>query len=125
MAFARIVSLIATLALLGCAEEGANATGPGWAKRGGTLAGLQKDADECERAAILVPVTYRGPASGAAERRRRYDDCMNARGWTLDPHASGNAAKQIVSCKLPSVEQVQRLTAGDCHNRYGKILEGP
>ena len=122
MAYSRIAALIGVCSLLGCIQEIDKDGGPGWVKRDATYATLQKDLDECERAARLPPVRYAGPASVPAERRRRFTDCLTDRGWTYEPHVSNDGMKQIVDCKLPSVEQVQRLSAGDCHNRFGKIL---
>jgi hypothetical protein len=117
-----IVVLVAVCSLLGCVEDMDRTGGPGWVRPDGSHIDFQKDTDECRRAATLRPVTGPGPAGRAAEVRHYYDDCMIARGWTFDPRVSKDRMADIVSCKLPDVEQVQRISARDCNNRYGKIL---
>lgn len=120
---ARLAAVIAICGLVGCVEEVDRAGGAGWVKPDGTYAAFQKDTDDCRRVATLAPIRYTGPSSQVAEANRRYQDCMIDHGWTLDPHIAKDAMKETVDCKLPTVDQVQRTSARDCHNRYGKILD--
>jgi len=46
---------------------------------------------------------------------------MIEHGWTRDK-ITADRSKELVACKLPSGELVQRTTATDCINRFGKIL---
>ena len=113
--------LAAVAGLLGCAD---NAGSPGWIRARATYADFQKDTDECRRAAALRPYASSTSAVGyGADIRRSYDDCMIARGWKYEEHLKDDRMKEMVDCKLPSIEPVQRMTAGGCNNRFGKILQ--
>jgi hypothetical protein len=123
MACRRIAVLALAGSLLGCVEEIDRTGSPAWTKADATLASFQKDTDECQRAAALIPIHDMGPTGRAIERHRRYMECMTDRGWTLEPQRSDDSMKAIVDCKLPSAEQPQRLSARDCHNKYGRIIQ--
>jgi hypothetical protein len=120
MAWSRVVVLIAAFALFGCAEEIDRIGSTAWGKPDATAQAFQTDIDDCRRVANVVPVRYAGPASVAAERRNRLNDCMIEHGWTRGK-ITADRSKELVACKLPSVELVQRTTATDCINRFGKV----
>lgn len=115
----QFVVFAAVVALVGCSNEPLDRTGSvGWTRPDATPAKFQIDGEACQRAAMVVPIKRGNPL---AERRRIFDDCMTERGWTFDPHISKDRSLDVVSCKLPSVEQVQQTTMRDCLNRLGKI----
>lgn len=122
MVLQRFVALVAICSLAGCVEEVDRSGSPAWTKPDATHATFQRDSDECRRVAMVAPIKYAGPASVAAERRSRYNDCMVEHGYTLEKNVPGDSSKDVVDCKFPSVEQVQRTTVRDCYNRFGKIL---
>jgi hypothetical protein len=121
MAWSRFVVLIAAFALFGCAEKIDRIGSTAWVKPDATPQAFQMDMDDCRRAATVVPVRYAGPASVAAEIRNRLNDCMIEHGWRRDT-ITADRSTEFVACKLPSVELVQRTTATDCINRFGKVL---
>ena len=121
MAWSRSVVLVAAFALFGCAEDIDRIGSTAWVKPHATPQAFQTDMDDCRRAATVVPVRYAGPASVKAEIRNGHDDCMIEHGWRRDK-ITADRSKELVACKLPSVELVQRTTATDCINRFGKVL---
>jgi hypothetical protein len=118
--------VIAVAGLAGCQEQDGNITGYGWSRPNSAYGDFQNDADACRRAAtVRSPRTSSDAVGYRADVRRDYDNCMKARGWVYEKSTGPDPAKVMVDCKLPSVEQVQRLSAMDCDNRFGKILDSP
>lgn len=121
-----LAMVVAAFGLAACQEQGDDITGYGWSRPNSSYAEFQTDADACRRAAtVRSPRTSSDAISYRADVRRDYDNCMKARGWVYDKGTGPDPAKVMVDCKLPSLEQVQRLSAKDCDNRFGKILESP
>ena len=120
----RLLSIfVVASSLLGCVEEIDRNGVLAWGKPGATGAEFQKDATECQHDGSMRPVTYTGRAGRAAEMRGYFNDCMNGRGWSLEKTIGIDVTRYVtVDCKLPGVEEVKKLTYGDCNNQFGKIL---
>jgi hypothetical protein len=116
-----IIALAVACVIAGCSDEPIDRSGSaGWTKPNATATSFQTDSDACRRAVMVVPV--RTVSSPVGERQRLFNGCMAEHGWTLDPHIAKDGTLGIVNCKLPSIEQVQRMSVRDCMNRLGKVL---
>ena len=122
MRFHSVFAAFSVFGLVGCSEPLDRTGSPGWARAKATPAEFQKDSDECERHAMLIPARSSSVAGVVAQRRERFDNCMVDRGWRWEPNVSKDRSLDTVDCKLPSVEQVQRVTMRECRNRLGKVL---
>lgn len=127
MSFSKIVVFVMAFGFLGCAEQADRAGTTGWTKVNGTIQEYQRVTDECRGASTVAPVALPSAANVAAQRSRRYIDCMNSQGWTIETVPSGQAtpideSKLIVACLLPSERVADTMTMKECRNRFGKIL---